>query len=99
MRLNAVPKKFDELQESLKVREEKRILPPRFVVDEVLKEMGGFIEKPAAANILATSFRTRAAAIGKLTDAERGDYQQRVESAVTQSVYPAYQKLIAYFQA
>jgi uncharacterized protein (DUF885 family) len=99
MRLNAVPKKFDELLDSLKVREEKQILPPRFVVEEVLKEMSGFIQKPAAENILSTSFRTRAATIGKLTDAERSDYQRRVEAAVTQSVYPAYQRLIAYFQA
>src|SRR6266436_7304135 len=39
MRLDALPKKFDQTIESLKVREQKQILPPRFVVEEVLKEM------------------------------------------------------------
>lgn len=97
MRLDAVPKKFDELLESLKVREDKHILPPRFVVNHVLKEMGDFIAKPAAENILATSFKERAAKIGKLTDADRADFQKRVESAVTNKVYPSYQRLIAYF--
>ena len=38
-RLNALPTKFDQLLESLRVREQKQILPPRFVVEKVLKEM------------------------------------------------------------
>jgi uncharacterized protein (DUF885 family) len=37
MRLDALPRKFDQLLEGLKLREEKRILPPRFVVEEVIK--------------------------------------------------------------
>ena len=97
IRLDALPRKFDQLIESLKVREDKQILPPRFVVNEVLKEMGDFIGKPAAENILATSFNTRAAKIEKLTESDRGDFQKQVEEAVTNKVYPAYQKLIAYF--
>src|SRR5436309_14850276 len=99
MRLHALPKKFDQTLESLKVREQKQILPPRFVVEEVLKEMSEFIAKPAAENILATSFKTRAAKIEKLSEADRTELQARVESAITSKVYPAYQKLIDYFQA
>ena len=98
MRLDALPKKFNQMLEGLKVREEKQILPPRFVVEEVLKEMSDFIAKPAAENILATSFKTRAAKIDKLTEAERADFQKRVEAAITSNVYPAYQKLIDYFK-
>ena len=63
MRLNAVPKKFDQVLESVRLREEKHIIPPRFVVEDVLKEMSDFIAKPAAENILATSFKERAAKI------------------------------------
>jgi len=98
MRLNAVPTKFDQLLESLWVREERQILPPRFVVEEVLKEMGDFVAKPAGENILATSFKERAAKIDKLNDKERADFQARAETAITNSVYPAYQKLIDYFK-
>ena len=97
-RLDALPKKFDQLLESLKVREQKQILPPRFVVEKVLKEMRDFIATPVPENILATSFKTRAAQIKELTDAERADFQTRVEAAVTNRVYPAYQKLITYFE-
>ncbi|HJX26194.1 MAG TPA: DUF885 family protein, partial [Chthoniobacterales bacterium] len=98
MRLDALPKKFNQLLESLKVREEKKILPPRFVVDKVLIEMNGFVATPVSENILATSFKKRAAKIDKLTDADRTDLQKRVEQSITDKVYPAYQKLIAYFQ-
>jgi len=96
-RLNALPTKFDQLLESLRVREQKQILPPRFVVEKVLKEMNAFVAQPVAENILASSFKERAAKIKELTDAQRADFQTRVEAAVTKQVYPAYQKLIDYF--
>jgi uncharacterized protein (DUF885 family) len=96
MRLEAVPRKFDQLLEGLKLREQKQILPPRFVVEEVLTEINNFVAKPSAENILATSFKTRAAKIDKLTDKDRADLQSRVEAAVTNRVYPAYRKLIEY---
>jgi uncharacterized protein (DUF885 family) len=98
MRLEAVPKKFDQLIDGLKVREEKKILPPRFVVEKVLTEMNGFVATPVAENILATSFNKRAAKIDKLSEADRADFQKRVEAAITQKVYPSYQRLIAYFR-
>src|SRR6266702_8114150 len=93
-RLDALPKKFDQLLENLKVREQRQILPPRFVIEEVLKEMTDFIGTPASENILATSFKTRAAKIDKLSEAQRADFQTRVETAITAKVSPAYQKLI-----
>ena len=99
MRLDALPKKFDQLLDGLRVREEKQILPPRFVVEEVLKEMNEFVGKPASENILATSFKDPRGKIDKLSEKDRADFQARVESAITSKVYPAYQKLIDYFQA
>jgi uncharacterized protein (DUF885 family) len=99
LRLIAVGTKFDQLLESLKVREDKGIIPPRFVVEKVLLEMNNFVSKPAAENILATSFKERAAKIDGMTDEQRIAFQKRVETAITDNVYPAYQKLIAYFNA
>src|SRR5438876_1573007 len=99
MRLNGLPRKFDQLLENLKAREERNILPPRFFVAEVLKEMSDFVAKPAPENILATSFKERTAKIDKLAEIERTDFQKRVETSITNSVYPAYQKLIDYFKS
>jgi uncharacterized protein (DUF885 family) len=98
-RLIAVGKKFDQLLESLRVREEKGILPPRFVVEKVLTEMNNFVAQPAAENILATSFKERAAKITELTDEQRGAFQKKIETAITDNVYPAYHKLIDYLNA
>src|SRR4051812_37322660 len=96
-RLIAVETKFDQLLESLKLREQKGILPPRFVVEKVLTEMKNFADKPAAENILATSFKERAAKITDLTDEQRAAFQKKIETTITDHVYPAYGKLIEYF--
>jgi uncharacterized protein (DUF885 family) len=98
-RLVAVGPKFDQLLESLKVREQQGIIPPRFVVEKVLVEMKNFRSQPAAENILATSFKERAAKINDMTGEQRVAFQKRVETAITDNVYPAYEKLIAYFEA
>ena len=97
-RLMAVNTKFDELLESLKVREEKGILPPRFVVEKVLSGMKNFMAVPAAENILATSFKARVAKIPGLTDEQRAGFQKRIETAIGGHVYLAYRKLISYFE-
>ena len=96
-RLAGVPAKFDQLLESLRLREHKHIVPPRFVVEKVLKEMSAFVAQPPAQNILAASFRTRTAKIAGLSDAQRAAFNARVETAVNDTVYPAYRKLIDYF--
>ena len=98
-RLGALPAKFDQTLASVKLRESKGIIPPRFVVEKVLKEMRSFVAQPASGNILASSFKTRAAKIADLNEQQRADYQARVENAITAQVYPAYQKLIDYFEA
>ena len=96
-RLASVPTKFEQALEGLRLREEKGIIPPRFVIEKVLKEMTAFAAQPPAENILATSFKTRAAKIEKLTEANRMELQGRVEGAIAAKVYPAYQQLIAYY--
>src|SRR5947207_8662791 len=83
MRLDGLPKKFDQTLEGLKFREQKQIVPPRFVVEEVLKEMTDFIAKPVPENILASSFKEHAAKIDKLNDQQRADFQKRVENSIT----------------
>lgn len=98
-RLKALPRKFDQTLEGLRLREARGIVPPRFVVEEVLTEMRAFVAQPVAKNILTSSFETRAAKIEGLHPEQRENYQARVEKAITGQVYPAYQKLIDYFQA
>jgi len=97
-RLDALPRKFSQLLENLKIHDQKQILPPRFVVEKVLKEMSDFVAQPAAENILAKSFKERAAKINGLNESQRLEYQRQVESKINDQVYPAYRTLIDYFQ-
>ncbi len=98
-RLEAIPKKFDQVLEGLRLRESMDILPPRFVVERVLREMNEFVAQPVAENILAKSFQTRLVKAPDLTDAQRADLNAAVQRTVTDKVYPAYGKLIDYFTA
>ena len=99
MRLDALPKKFDQLLESLKVREQKQILPPRFVVEEVIKEMTDFIAQTGCRKIfLRLHSRNARAKIDKLTDRQRADFQAQVESAINEQRLSGVSKVDRLFQ-
>ncbi|SDY12104.1 Uncharacterized conserved protein, DUF885 familyt [Collimonas sp. OK242] len=100
-RLNKFPRKFDQLLESLKLRESKGIVPPQFTVDKVIVQMKGFIAKPSAENTLFVSFKDKLDKIPaeRLDAATRAQLLAQADQAIQHSVYPAYRKLIDYFAA
>lgn len=98
-RLGEWGRKFDQVIAGLKYREEHGIIPPRFVVQRVLTEMRGFAGKPAAENLLVTSFGQKLDAIKDLPDVRKAAFKAKAETLVTAEVVPAYQRLIAYFAA
>jgi uncharacterized protein (DUF885 family) len=98
-RLGAWGRKFDQVIAGLKYREERGITPPRFVVQRVLTEMRGFIAAPGRENLLCTRFAAKVDALPGVPDAAKTDLKSRAEAAVTTHVIPAYQRLIAYFEA
>jgi len=95
-RLKKFGVKFDQTLEGLKIREAKGFIPPRFVIRRVLDEMTAFIGKPARENPLYTVFKDKVAAL-KINAAEQEKLLAAVENEIQQTVYPAYQKFIAYF--
>ncbi|GAA5445198.1 hypothetical protein Misp06_03395 [Microbulbifer sp. NBRC 101763] len=97
-RLSEVDRKFSQVLDGLRIREQKKILPPRFVIDRVLKEMQGFIDVPAQENILYTSLEERLSALETLPDHERTRILDRGKILIETEVYPAYVSLIAYYR-
>ena len=95
-RLSKFGTKFDQVLESLYVREEKNIIPPRFVIDRVVKEMNEFVSEDVEENILWFSFRD------KLAEAEQVSNKPallaKAKAEITKTVFPAYHKLIDYFE-
>jgi uncharacterized protein (DUF885 family) len=97
-RLNAFERKFAGLLAGLQLRESKGIVPPQFVIERVLGEMRAFIGMPARENILYTNLRTKMARLSGLTASERAQLLSEAQSAIDGRVYPAYRRLIGFFE-
>ncbi|WP_133406469.1 DUF885 domain-containing protein [Parashewanella tropica] len=98
-RLNKVPVKFSQNLEGLKIREQKQIIPPKFVIERVLEEMNGFVSTPIEENILYSSLKEKPDKIDNLDPIEKRRVLAEANKAIETSVYRAYQDLIDYFTA
>lgn len=97
-RLEGFETEFDQLLEGLKIREQKGIIPPKFVISRVLVEMKGFVGKGVENNILFTNFRDKVAGIDGISEAGKSAYTKQVADIIQTSVFKAYQKLIDYHE-
>ena len=98
-RLSKFPVKFDQVLEGLEHREELGVVPPRFVVDHVITFLREFRGTPVEDNVLYTSFVERAAEVEELSAARREEMAADVERQIAEAVYPAYDEMLAYFEA
>ncbi|NND52625.1 MAG: DUF885 domain-containing protein [Flavobacteriaceae bacterium] len=111
-RLSLFETKFDQVMEGLKIREEKGIIPPKFVINRVVNEMNGFIgqqkdannqseenKDPVRSNILYTNFENKIAEIEDLPDEQKEEYKKQVEEEIRSTVFSAYRGLIDYFKS
>ena len=99
LRLALVEKKFTQELEGIKLREEKGIIPPVFVIERVLEEMNTFVDKPIEENILYTSLAKKMKDSGNIEDAEQTKLLVRAKENINDFVHPAYKLLIDYFTA
>jgi len=109
-RLSKFDTKFKQVLEGLKLREEKGIVPPSFIIDRVISEMAGFngtkerneIElepkntDPVQANVLYNNFSSKIEKMEGLTSEQIDHYNLRVEEEIRNTVFPAYQSIIDY---
>jgi uncharacterized protein (DUF885 family) len=97
-RLRAIGPKFDQVLEGLRKREELGIHPPQFLVTKVLAEMREFISTPAEESILMTALRDKMGEAG-LAEGDQRRIALEAKAAIQDEVYPAYERLIAHFEA
>ncbi len=98
VRLSKFGIRFDQELEGLRIREQKKIIPPKFVIEKVLTEMRNFTNQNPKENILFTSFDEKLKKLSDINDSEKSKLYADVEHQITATVYPAYKKLIAYFE-
>jgi len=96
-RLNKVGVKFDQVIDGLRHRESLGILPPQFVVERVLEEMRNFVAEPIEDNILYSSLEQKMGET-ELSEQDREQIGAAAADAIRDSVHPAYQRLIGYFE-
>ena len=99
-RLGEFPRKIEQVIESVKFRESKGIIPPKFAVEKVIEQVKGFVAPGAVGNPIFISFKEKIGKIPaeKMDDADRTAFIARVEQAVASSVLPAYNQLNAYLE-
>jgi len=109
-RLSKFDTKFEQVLEGLKIREDKGIIPPKFVIKRVLDEMNGFIgnevdstgnitpkSEPVKSNILYVNFEQKTDSLDNVSAEEKEQLRADVAKEIEQTVFPTYQKLIDYF--
>ncbi len=96
VRLSQLGRKFDQVLDGLRHREELGILPPQFVVTAVLEEMRNFVTTPAPEGILMVSLTDKMKEAG-LSESEQRRIALEARAQIENTVYPAYESLINYF--
>ena len=102
-RLNAIPKLFDQVIVNLRTCEGKGVVAPKFVFPLVLeachKVIGGapFDESGTDSPLLADS-KKKVGELKELNDAARSKLIDEAKNALSNSVKPAYEKLIAFLE-
>jgi len=100
--LNGVAMIFDQVIENLKIREEKNIIPPKFVFPYVLNDcknmlLGQPFDKSKEINPLLEDITKKVNALTDVDDAAKKELIEKAKAAMLSSVKPSYEKLMAYW--
>lgn len=96
-RLSLVDEKFAQVLEGLRIREQRGILPPKFVIERVLAEMQAFVDVPVADNILYSSLKTKLSEAEGISETQQLALLSEAEARINDDVKRAYLALINYF--
>jgi uncharacterized protein (DUF885 family) len=89
---------FDQVLAGLTHREELGIVPPLFVIRHVLKEMRDFTAPDPTEQTLYTHFASETGEIEGFDTEKREELLADLEQEIRDTVYPAYRRLIEFFE-
>lgn len=98
-RLHGVKSMFNQVIDQLRIREKLGIYPPKWAYDQMIQASHNVISgtpftESATDSTIYADFTQKITALG-LSNAEQASYMSKLNTALTQSVQPAYEKLIA----
>jgi uncharacterized protein (DUF885 family) len=98
-RLEGFTEKFDQLIEWLRIQEDQRITPPRFVIERVLRQVDWYRSQDAEDFTLYTEFVAKLSDRSDISSEQMSELSLEAAQAIEGSVLPAYDKLHAYFES
>ena len=98
VRMSKVDIQFSQALEGIRKRTELGVIPPKFVVEKVLREMRAFIAMPVEDNILLVSLSEKINKLAQVTPEQKLQLLAEAKSTFELNVKPAYQSLIQYFE-
>ena len=84
---------FDQVIEGLRLREERRFTPPRFVLHRVIEQIRAFTASPPERNPLYTNFAQKIRGARGVDETRRQEMLGRLETEIRTVVEPAYRRL------
>jgi len=90
--------KFDQLIEGLTIRRQEGIIPPKYIIETMIKVMSDFISVDAKNNVLYTSSIDRLFKVNSIETLIKLELYKQVEEKIKTVVYPSYEKFIAYMK-
>jgi uncharacterized protein (DUF885 family) len=97
--LSQVGTRMDEATAEAHRLAAKNVIPPKFILAATIKQMGSFIDQPAAQNPFAAIFAQKVEAIKDLNPARRKDLDAQAAKVVETGVYPAWKRGVAELQS
>lgn len=97
-RLSQVDTKFEQLVEGLKLREERGVILPKFIVQWVLYDLRNMARSSPRATPFYTVFEQKVNALEGVSDADKEALLKDAEEEIKVSVIPAFQSLASYFE-
>jgi uncharacterized protein (DUF885 family) len=92
-RLKEYDRKMKQLIEQIKLRKDKGIYPPVYIIERCKEAIDNFIAVPYEENLLYTSFTSRCALVPSMSDTVKQELSNEVLEALEDVVYPAYRRM------
>lgn len=92
-RLEQFPTAFNQMLEGEKVKAEKGLLPPEYILDKVIEQSIAFMTQPEK-NMLYLAFSDYIDNINDINDNEKTILKTKCLEIIENSVYPSYEHLI-----
>lgn len=98
VRLGLIDTKMDQAIEGVERRKAEGVLLPAHLMQAVIGSVQGIIAPEPAEHVLHTSFVSKLKESGQFAEEEITSYSETAQQIIRDEIYPAYERMIAWFQ-